>query len=529
MGHDKLQQHGIIRAPVEEESEEEEEEPGGPRFCLVPRKLASAGDDDNEVACLPDECVFLVWRGLDLVDQCCTSAASSSSRRAAPARVRLAAAASRFCCAAAKGAATKELRGLTEIAAAERAALDREFSAVMALNAGLLRCQGAPMPTRIGALRNLGRVLRCQSQLPEIFAVYDCSSSVPAEFAPGLEVLLWAAGQDQDKMRQHALNSLVSIARAIVTGIRETSTGSNEQMAEGTSGGSTWSVAWTERQAQEEEARREVGNFHRDPKAWLAARQEKGDTVSEVALFLSSHRRELDAAKVGDFLGNHEDIMSEFIQQCDLKGVSIVPAFSRVLTGVQMPGEAQQVDRFCERFGALWGAANSVDPESAYIFAFSLVMLSTDLHRPAGDGHEKMSFSQFEKNLSGALKEPGLPKRMLSEAYEQLREGALFVRDDGPAELCARLRHDVCCPPREYIERPSLAAPGDLCGLWRTLWSAAWNPLLAAFTLAAAQADEELLEVVLRGLQLGCQAASLLGESVQAEAFSAALRQLSPS
>jgi hypothetical protein len=448
----------------------------------------------------------------------------------------LAAAAQQFCSAAESGAATQSLRILTEVAADECTRLRTQLPAVLALNIGLLRCQGAPTLTRLACVRNLSRVLKCPTRLPELFAAYDCSPDAPAEVLPALEALLWAASQDQDKMRKQALTALVAIARAIVGGIRESSASLSGPSSDDAKG-DHWSAAWTERQAQEAELRVDIAAFHRSAEAWLSARCEHGATPSEVAKFLSTHRGAIDAAKVGDFLGRHEDIMTEFIHQCDLKGLSIVPAFTRVLSSVQMPGEAQQVDRFCERFGSIWGEANGVDRESAYIFAFSLVMLSTDLHRPADPKHVQMSFEQFSRNLLGALTGAPLPERMLREAYDQLRTGALFVRDDaelGPAQLCARLQHALCRPAATQSSvGQRVSGLADLPGLWRTVWSAAWRPLLGAFTNGAAhqggEKDEENLEVALRGLQLGCQAAALLGEAVQAEAFSTALRNLSPS
>jgi len=162
------------------------------------------------------------------------------------------------------------------------------------------------MPTRIASVRNLGRALRCPQRLPEFFAAYDCSVDAPAQVLPALDALLWAASQDQDKMRQQALAALVAIARAIVTGIRETSAGTASLSGDHAKGGQ-WSTAWTERQAQEAELRVDVAAFHRSPEAWLSTRLESGKKAAEVAQFLSLHRGALDAAKLGDFLGFHAD------------------------------------------------------------------------------------------------------------------------------------------------------------------------------------------------------------------------------
>lgn len=503
------------------------------RPCLVPLALTTVHDDivASDGTRLPDKCAAIVWRCLVLPEQASASAASSGSRRAAPALLRLIAAVQRFCGAAESGAATRDLRAMTELAAEERVVLHAQLQAVLELNVDLVRCHGAPMLTRITAVRNLGRALRDPQRLTEFFATFDCSTDTPAQVLPALEALLWAASSDHDKMRQQSMVALVHIVRTIATGIREASTLSTAAPSKS----SQWSVAWEARQAQEVELRVDIAAFHRSPEAWLSARTERGDSLSQVAQFLSSHRRAIDAAKLGEFLGRRENVLSEFIQQVELKGVPIVPAFTRVLSGLQMPGEAQQVDRICEQFGNLWGAANGVDSSNAYIFTFSIVMLSTDLHRPAEKGHVPMTFAQFHKNTSGALAKPGLPDKVYKQAYRQLRNGALFVRDDaelGPAQLCTRLRRALCCQSGlNAASRQQRVEAADLPGVWQTVWSAAWRPLLGAFTLGAApqggEKDEESLEAALRGLQLGSQAAALLDEAVQAEAFSTALMQLS--
>jgi hypothetical protein len=256
-----------------------------------------------------------------------------------------------------------------------------------------------------------------------------------------------------------------------------------------------------------------------------------------MASFLLENRAVLDSSKVGDFLGRHEEVMTAYVRQFDLKGLGIVQAFSRVLRGLNVPGEAQQVDRFCERFGAAWGEANGFDPEASHIFAFSLVMLSTDLHRPVTPGHDRMTFAQFDKSLRSAIPNCCFAEKKVREAYDAIRADALWAqrRTDGeelPIELCERLRRSLCEPRLiSSVNQHELAAclPEGLQGLWQALWSACWGPMLGAFSAGAhgAGENEALREMALRGLQLCCQAAAMLEETEQAQAFCTAMQQLS--
>ncbi|CAN0086443.1 unnamed protein product, partial [Sphacelaria rigidula] len=56
------------------------------------------------------------------------------------------------------------------------------------------------------------------------------------------------------------------------------------------------------------------------------------------------------------------------------------------LEGFRLPGEAQKIDRmmekFAERFCLQQNASVFPNPDTAFILAFSIVMLNTDLHNP---------------------------------------------------------------------------------------------------------------------------------------------------
>ena len=67
-----------------------------------------------------------------------------------------------------------------------------------------------------------------------------------------------------------------------------------------------------------------------------------------------------------------------------------------------MPGEAQKVDRIMQAFAAaLYRDAPGpfADADAAYVCAFSLMMLNTDLHNPAV--RAKMSLAEFAENNCG--------------------------------------------------------------------------------------------------------------------------------
>eukprot|EP00928_Gymnodinium_smaydae_P018160 TRINITY_DN16910_c0_g1_i1.p1 TRINITY_DN16910_c0_g1~~TRINITY_DN16910_c0_g1_i1.p1 ORF type:complete len:539 (+),score=125.13 TRINITY_DN16910_c0_g1_i1:71-1687(+) len=537
-------------------------------LALLAPHLQPASSSSNNAegkTCAPaPACSALVWRALELSEAVRLSAASSGTRRDAPAAVRLALGARRLRLAtsvaagqdAASAAALSALVELTLALEAGRAVWWQRLVEVARACRSLLRTTSGG-----GSSDNAQLHLACVNALARLlgavglagaFEVFDCSASDSAMLEPVVEALASAARSSA--LRQAALETLVAVAKGIVVGARETCLGN----AADASRDATPPAGWAEVQRQRSALQEEVALFNRKPEEWWRG----CSNADAAARFLASNLRPRGALRgdrVGDFLGSNAEVLAAFLHSFNLSGLGIVQALARVLRGLQMPGEAQQVDRFVQHFGTCWGTANGVDAEIAYIVAFSVVMLSTDLNAPARSGHERMTLPEFERSLAGALPAglDSLPAGSTAEEiYAQVQAGALVGAqhsEEGPGEVCAALElallaegSGCCCASAAKIAAAAAVVTGAAAkgaenpaaqrrlaslGLWRALWSVCWGPLLGAFSAgahAAAEESEELEELALRGLQLGCEAAALLEEIVQAEAFSTALRHLSP-
>jgi len=469
----------------------------------------------------------------------CASAINSAGRRGAPAIVQLAGALHRL----GRGlkdtysrVAIYEIRGLTMLAGNSRSHIWPYFPHAVALLRAVVRSPKSCMAVRRQTLRCIGWLLGSPRRLCKAFLEFDCDTGGEhAVLDPTLELLSWAASKDA--FRLVAVEVLVGVAKQILAGVHELEAGSATGVASGkqASASSTgpWVAVWAKRRA----VQCQVASFNRNPEAWWREALESGNE-SQAARFILNNRAALDGTQVGNFMSKHKDVTCAYIRQFPLKGLGIVPAFSRILQGLQVPREAQQVDHFCECFGAAWGAANSLDQDAAHVFAFSLVMLSSDLHRPASRGHERMSFAQFERSLYGALPKKHLSKRTIREAYDAVKADPKWMchrsgsgaGEESPLELCSQLRHTVCKGPPPTARRTAWGnSTPNVQGMWCALWSAVWGSLLGAFSAGAhgAGSNSALREHALRGLQLCCQTAALLGEVHHAQAFSTAMQQLS--
>ena len=126
-----------------------------------------------------------------------------------------------------------------------------------------------------------------------------------------------------------------------------------------------------------------------------------GGSAAEIASFFLRNDGKLDATKVGDYLGGHEEIQRDALQvvlaAVPLAGLPLDSALRKTIALIKLPGEAQKIDRIIEQFAIRWVAANPglVDHvDTAQILAFSLVMLNVDAHNDNIKRERKMSLSQ---------------------------------------------------------------------------------------------------------------------------------------
>ena len=138
---------------------------------------------------------------------------------------------------------------------------------------------------------------------------------------------------------------------------------------------------------------------------------------------------------LGEYLGSptasESGVLAAFAQQFPMEGVSLYGALQTFVGAFRLPGEAQCIDRIIEAFAAAYWAQNPAFPcvggrDTLYVLAFSLVMLSTDLHNP--NVAEKMTPGQFLRNNAGIDDGADLPAPTLHALYTDVQRGPLRLK-----------------------------------------------------------------------------------------------------
>jgi uncharacterized membrane protein YgcG len=108
-------------------------------------------------------------------------------------------------------------------------------------------------------------------------------------------------------------------------------------------------------------------------------------------------------------------------------------ALRKFLEGFRLPGEAQQIDRILEKFSIKFHAACPgvfQHADVAYILAFSIIMLNTDLHSANIPKAKKMTLEQYLSSCRGINQGEDLEPAMLTSLFQRIFTNEIQMRAD---------------------------------------------------------------------------------------------------
>ena len=148
----------------------------------------------------------------------------------------------------------------------------------------------------------------------------------------------------------------------------------------------------------------------------------------------------LMSEKIGEYLANekNEQVLLCYFKELDLK-TTFMMAIRKALSGsLRLPGEAEQIDRIVQGFAKVYVSSNPnvfKNVDVAYILAFALIMLNSDLHNP--NMQKKMTSKEFIENIRGVLKPDDISDESLHEMFQDIKENQFTFGNTSKDEFLA--------------------------------------------------------------------------------------------
>uniref|UniRef100_A0A674I8F4 ARF guanine nucleotide exchange factor 1 n=1 Tax=Terrapene triunguis TaxID=2587831 RepID=A0A674I8F4_9SAUR len=257
--------------------------------------------------------------------------------------------------------------------------------------------------------------------------------------------------------------------------------------------------------------------------------------------------------QVGEFLGDNDkfnkEVMYAYVDQHDFSGKDFVSALRMFLEGFRLPGEAQKIDRLMEKFAARYLECNQgqtlfASADTAYVLAYSIIMLTTDLHSP--QVKNKMTKEQYIKMNRGINDSKDLPEEYLSAIYNEIAGKKISMKEtkelviptksskqNVASEKQRRLLYNLEMEQMAKTAKALMEAVSHVQAPFtsathlehvRPMFKLAWTPFLAAFSVGLQDCDDtEVASLCLEGIRCAIRIACIFSIQLERDAYVQAL------
>ena len=154
----------------------------------------------------------------------------------------------------------------------------------------------------------------------------------------------------------------------------------------------------------------------------------------------------LDKTAIGEFIGDNKPFNLQcfyaLVDRMDFAGEELDVSLRKFLSLFRLPGEAQKIDRIMEKFAEKFTQDNSSryanNADAAFVLAFAVIMLNTDLHSP--QIKKKMTMEEFVKLGRGINTEMEIAQSELERLYRNIQADAISLSEDDEMRKRMRLK-----------------------------------------------------------------------------------------
>ncbi|PSC74405.1 ARF guanine-nucleotide exchange factor GNOM isoform B [Micractinium conductrix] len=199
---------------------------------------------------------------------------------------------------------------------------------------------------------------------------------------------------------------------------------------------------------------------------------------------------------IGEILGEreafYEQVREAFMHTFDFIGMDFDAALRMFMDSFRPPGEGQKIDRIMQVFGKRYfeqmPSMGLKSADAAYVLAFSVIMLNTDLHNT--QNKKKMSLEDFARINRSTNEGDPMPRDLLEGIYASISRDELKISSEsGANELPSIFWYQLAVEAR----RPrGKMLPGTATNeaLERDMFGLVWGPTLAAVSVVLDNAGD---------------------------------------
>lgn len=183
-----------------------------------------------------------------------------------------------------------------------------------------------------------------------------------------------------------------------------------------------------------------TSKFNESPKAGLAYLNSQGiiedaENPDSVAEFLKGTSR-ISKKILGDYLSKkgNEPLLEAFLSRFNFTGKRVDEALRELLEAFRLPGESPLIERIVTSFSEKYCSQSSpegvADKDAVYVLTYAIIMLNTDQHNPNLKSTNRMSYTDFARNLRGVNGGQDFAPQYLQDIFDSIKSNEIILPDE---------------------------------------------------------------------------------------------------
>ena len=183
-----------------------------------------------------------------------------------------------------------------------------------------------------------------------------------------------------------------------------------------------------------------AAKFNEKPTAGLAYLNSKGiiddpTDAKSVAAFLRGTTR-ISKKVLGEFISKkgNEPILEALMDSFNFDCKRVDEALRELLETFRLPGESPLIERivtvFAEHYCGSKQPDGVTDKDAVYVLTYAVIMLNTDQHNPNVKGSNRMTYTDFARNLRGVNAGQDFAPEYLQAIFDSIKSNEIILPDE---------------------------------------------------------------------------------------------------
>jgi golgi-specific brefeldin A-resistance guanine nucleotide exchange factor 1 len=241
-----------------------------------------------------------------------------------------------------------------------------------------------------------------------------------------------------------------------------------------------------------------AAKFNEHPKVGLAYLKSQGiiedaEDPDSVAKFLKGTSR-ISKKILGEFLSKkgNEGMLEAFLNRFDFTGKRVDEALRELLESFRLPGESALIERIITSFSHKYCSHSTpegvADKDAVYVLSYAIIMLNTDQHNPNLKAQNRMSYTDFARNLRGVNGGQDFATQYLQDIYDSIKSNEIILPDEHDN------KHAFDYAWKELLLKTESAGSLVICNtnIFDTdMFASTWRPVIATLSYVFMSASDD--------------------------------------